>query len=1092
VQQTQNVQSKLKAYKQKYYLGLLLKGIITTLILLSSIVIFSSVLEYTLWMNSWLRGILLFSIIAILFYIGYKNIILPLIFITNVARGISDDDAAKQLGKLFPSISDQLLNFIQLQRIEGNNDLVQASLQQRNISFENFDFSSSINLKYSVTSGKYLLLLVAIILFIYLWNPNVLISGSERIINFQESYAPVAPFDFTVQNEKLLAFENEDFLLQIKLTGNSFPKDLYLIDGTRKIKMRASGNQLYEYNFEKIKVKKDFYLEAAGFRSKQYKLIIVSRPSLINFDVRLNFPAYIKRKQETLSNTGNLRVPEGTKATWQLLTDNTQRVDFIFENNVLPENIKLIDNQYVTYNKTLLDNSIYSIRLHNDFGSNIEGLKYTIDVIADEQPTINLNAFQDTTLYSFISLGGNIADDYGLTKLKLYYTIDSNHEYQSISIPIDLDQSQQSYFYQWSFDSTLMANGKTLKYYLQIWDNDKLHGNKSTKTGVYTLKIPSKKQVKQKMKEASQKAEKNINKTLEEAQDLKKKLEDAEERLKGKKELTWQDESLLKDIIKKKEALNKALEKLREENKLNTLQQKRFTEQNKKLAEKAEQLQQLMDELLDEETKQLYEELQKLLEEQQDVDQIQNLMEQINNKENNLEKELERTLELFKKMKFDYEINEKINELNQLKKNQEKLKEDTGNKETNNDELLNQQEQIEENFNEIKEDLKELEKLGEELKNPENLPDQEKLFDEIQEAFNEAKENIEKQKSKQAKKAQEEISKKMNDTAKELEQMMAGMEMMQQQENLDNLRDIVHNLLKLSFDQEEIMNAFREVDQSDPRFVELSQQQINLKGNSEIIKDSLESLSNRVFQIKSFVTRELNDMNSHMDASAYAIKERKKNDAVSKQQFAMTSMNNLALLLDDVLEQMQQQMSDGMGKPSPGQKKNETPGLSELQQQLNKKIEDLKKSGKSGRQLSEDLAQMAAEQERIRKALEDAQEKFNENNGGEMPGNGISEKMEETEIDLVNKEITNETIKRQREILSRLLEAEGALREKELDQEREAESAKEIDNIVPKAFEEYFKMKEMEIELLKTIPPKLYPYYKNEVNDYFKRIGNTQ
>jgi hypothetical protein len=32
-------------------------------------------------------------------------------------------------------------------------------------------------------------------------------------------------------------------------------------------------------------------------------------------------------------------------------------------------------------------------------------------------------------------------------------------------------------------------------------------------------------------------------------------------------------------------------------------------------------------------------------------------------------------------------------------------------------------------------------------------------------------------------------------------------------------------------------------------------------------------------------------------------------------------------------------------------------------------------------------------------------------------------------------------------------------------------------------------MKEQEIELLRTVPPKLFPYYKKEVSEYFKRLG---
>ena len=98
--------------------------------------------------------------------------------------------------------------------------------------------------------------------------------------------------------------------------------------------------------------------------------------------------------------------------------------------------------------------------------------------------------------------------------------------------------------------------------------------------------------------------------------------------------------------------------------------------------------------------------------------------------------------------------------------------------------------------------------------------------------------------------------------------------------------------------------------------------------------------------------------------------------------------------------------------------------------------------------------------------------------------------MEETEVDLVNKQITQKTIQRQKEILTRLLEAEDAMRERDKDEERKAETGKDYDKQLPKAFEKYLKIKEQETELLKTIPPKLYPYYKKEVNEYFKRVGN--
>ena len=72
----------------------------------------------------------------------------------------------------------------------------------------------------------------------------------------------------------------------------------------------------------------------------------------------------------------------------------------------------------------------------------------------------------------------------------------------------------------------------------------------------------------------------------------------------------------------------------------------------------------------------------------------------------------------------------------------------------------------------------------------------------------------------------------------------------------------------------------------------------------------------------------------------------------------------------------------------------------------------------------------------IRQQLEELR---NEMSGGEK-GNidKMIKQMQENEIDIVNNQITIETIKRQEEILSRLLDAEKAEREKEQQPKRES------------------------------------------------------
>jgi hypothetical protein len=110
---------------------------------------------------------------------------------------------------------------------------------------------------------------------------------------------------------------------------------------------------------------------------------------------------------------------------------------------------------------------------------------------------------------------------------------------------------------------------------------------------------------------------------------------------------------------------------------------------------------------------------------------------------------------------------------------------------------------------------------------------------------------------------------------------------------------------------------------------------------------------------------------------------------------------------------------------------------------------------------------------------------------GEQGGGGTGElkkMMEQTETDLVNKRLTEETIMRQQQILTRLLEVEKSARERDQDTKREAQAAQVKTPIFPPAFDKYRINKERQTELLRSTPPSLTPYYQREVGEYFQKI----
>ncbi len=1085
-----HIRARIKAYKNKHYLSVLIRGVLVGLGLILTVFLAVNLLEFLFRFGYLLRGFLLFVFLGAVVYVLYRYIGNPLINLMNGGKGMSEEEAAKRIGQFFPAISDKLLNLLQLEQTATENSLAKASISQRSAFLKDFEFSTAISSSNNIPYLKYTLVPLAILLLILMVQPSFIEANTKRILYFNEDFVAEAPFDFILENEHLKGFRNEDFTITLSMDGNSVPAIAYLLDRERRIKLLPDGDGNFSYTLEKLQYDKQFQFEAAGFFSKTYEIKVVDRPDLKSFDVALTYPSYLGRKNDRFTNTGNLQIPEGTKVTWLFNTLATDSVAITFNGERPVEEILRDGDDIFSLERTLSESTDYDIKMFNEHGSNKDAVRYQVFVDKDAYPEIQLEQYRDTTLFSFIAFRGTVQDDYGLSRLKLFYRLVGKEDTFS-ELPIDISaQPNQRFYYQWDFDSILYNEGASLEYFLRVWDNDGVNGAKSSKTATYTFRIPGEEEINEEMDRMSEKAEKDIERTLKKARDLEQKLETAEERMKAKQELSWQDEQLMKDILQKREELSEELKKLREEYKNSLEKMDRFQQnENKQLREKAEKIKKLMDELLDEETRKLYEELEKLLEEQRDTDQMRDKLSKLNKKEQNLEKELERAFELLKRWKLEQKIDESLKELEKQQTSQEELAEKTEKEGTESkEELIEEQEELQEEFKKLQEEIEEIEELNQDLKQPESLPDTQEEEEEIEKAQEESKEDLQENKPKQAGEKQKKAAGQMKKMEEKMQQMQSNMTMESMMEDIDDLRAIMQNLLTLSFDQEKLIEEFREVQQSDPRFVSLGQDQLKIRDDAKIVEDSLLSLAGRVFQIESFVTREVAEMNTHLDNGMDGIRERKKQEAMVSQQFAMTSINNLALLLDDVLQQMQNAMAESMGKGKKG-KPNQMPSLSQQQEMLNQQIEELQKGNKQGRELSEELAKLAAEQERLRNAFEEMQKMIDQEKGGQKPGEGIPEKMEETEMDLVNKRLTQETIDRQREILTRMLEAEDALRERDMDEERKAETAKEYDKLRPKAFEDYFKMKEQEIELLRTVPPKLFPYYKKEVSEYFKRLG---
>ena len=1106
------IDQKIGFFKRRYYLNLFIRGAILVPAFVLGYLLVASLLEYNLWLDRTARFFIFILFFLLVGFCFFRFLWKPISWWI-YKKGIGEEESAKIIGNFFPTVADRLINIIQLASLKKKNSLLEASIAQKSGELRSVPFEKAVDINANKKYLRYLVLPVVVILFVVIIDRNIFTKSAVRIVKFNQEFSPEAPFHFTILNKTLTAFFNEDFKLNLSLKGSAIPESAHVILGNQRWKMENTGVGNFQFTFEKVQRSLSFQIEASGFYSELHKINLVNRPEVTQLKISFSFPPYLGRHQEEITNAGNIEIPEGTRVTWMIEAAFASKGEISFASDH-PENMQLVDNQSFTFGKNFNNPDQYSIVLENESSKNKDRISYSIDVIKDQYPEIFVENLRDSILYKSILLGGHVKDDYGISELSLNYSVENGSytdKKKTISIPVT-KQAQQNFFYSWGIDSLHLKPGEKITYYFEVWDNDGVNGRKATRSSIYTFMLPTEEQLKNDISNQQESAENKIDKSVQKAKNLKQSIDEAQQKLRGKQSLDWQDKKLLEDMVEQKEKLDQAIEELQKENKLLEQKKKTFTEENERIKEKSEQLQKLMDELLDGETKKLFKELEKLLKENADLQQVQKLLDKMDRKEIDLEKELERTLSLFKQLQYDYKLDQAINEIKSQIEQQEKLLDQTeetsgeksnDNKEKSNssedknngksekkssEQLAKDQEDLKKEVKNLQDEIEDLKKIGKEIDREEgNVPSQED-FEQLENSEEQSQKSLEQGNPKKSTGEQKKSLSQMKQMQKQLQGMQNSMEMEIDVQNLESLRQIVHGLIKLSFDQENLMKEFAAVQQSDPRYIQISQSQLKLHDDSKMLEDSLLDLSKKDPFMGSIVIKEIGELNDHIDKAVENIRERRKSNAGIEMQFSMTNINNLALMLNDHFEMLMNMMANSMPSKGKGNKGKKLPSLGKMQQEINDKIEQLKNGQKTGRQYSEELARMAAEQARIRKALQEMQEKLKKE-GGQIPGNDIPGKMEQTELDLVNKQITEQTIRRQKEILTRLLETEKSMREQNLDDERKGEAAKDYNKEIPRAFEEYLRLKEKEVELLKTLPPKFFPYYKREVNEYFKRIN---
>ena len=1116
---TEVLVEKIEQFISKYYKDRLLRGVLYSIALLVAAYLSVVLLEHFGQFNVGVRTFLFWTFLVLAIGVLVKFIAIPAFHILRISQTITQEKASELIGEHFGEIKDKLTNTLQLRamRDEANElerALIEASLGARSRELEHVPFTEAIDLDQNRRYLKYALPPILIVLVLLFAAPSLLKNSTGRLLEHRTLFAPKAPFEFEIMNDKMSVAEMGDFELKIKMSGDAVPSHVYLKVGEIRVRAIRSSNTEHTHVFRKVAETLEFTLEADGFTGGPYELSTLPSPSITQFEVHLEYPLYLNMEDRSTQNVGDLSIPTGTKVSWSIHSKNTDHIQIVFGDSSVTE--LDLRGDLATYQDRYLSSSSYSILPSNQYMTGEAITEYRIQVIPDLYPGISVEERHDTTTTKRTYFHGIIEDDHGLKDLYFQYrsTNSSTSDSGSISpgrIRIDLPPGRTLHeiYYAWEISDLDISPGDEIVYYFEIWDNDGVNGSKSTKTPLRTYRAPSLDELIAKREEQSEKIEDDLEKSIKEAQELQREIERLNKDLLEKKDIDWQDKQRIESILNKQKDLQQQVQDIQKENRSKNLEQNEFRTPNEDLLEKQMRLEELFDELMSDEMKELYEELQKLMEEM-NKDQLQEKLEEIQLSDEDIEKELDRTLEIFKQLEFEMKAEDLTQKLEELAKKQEALSEESLENRSDKKDLEQKQEELKEGFEDVKKELKELEEMNKELESPNDIPEMQKNMDQVDQEMQKSGEQLEKENNKKASESQKSASEEMEQMAMKMQSMMSSGQQQQMQEDLDALRALLENLIELSFDQEALMGELEELGTKDPKHVDVGQEQKKLKDDAKVVEDSLFALSKRIPQLSSTINKEISSVNHNMDKAVDLINEsfssnRNRPKALERQQYVMTSLNDLALLLDEAMQQMQKSMANKM----PGTGNCEKPGgagskpsmskMKGMQEQLSKQLEEMQKAkgkgegktpGSGGQGMSKQLAQMAAQQAAIRKEMQKMAQSLNEGGKGAGKGlNEVAEQMEEIEKDIVNRQIDQETLNRQKDIMVRLLESEKAEREREMDQKRRSTEAREKESDAPEKYFEYNRSKDQEAELLRTIPPALRPYYKQRVNEYFSKFG---
>ncbi len=1110
-----NLVNKLKRYYRSENLLTITNGVFRFITLSLPLLLLFVLIESFFTLSSSGRFVLLIGLFASLAALLVIYVALPLI---RAFRNYKNSllTTAVRVGQYYKGVNDRLANALQLyQNHERDKErysiaLVEASLNQVAEELKQEDFNQHLNRTAFRKSARNMVGAGGLFFAVWILLSAQLSSAFIRLTHPGQSFQTTVPVTFVVKPGSTAVLKGDDVPLRVWLSDSSITQPMLEIQNqsaTQTVPLEKTDDDTFRYTLAGVRDTLFYSVRASTQSSPLYSISILERPILRTLQLKVTPPAYANMEAYFLDeNIGDVSALEGTRVNLSGFANKQLNSGFLLfsDSSQVPLDI---NNRNVKSNFIIRKDDVYAIHLLDEFDiTNDEPIEYKIRMIPDNYPFVrivlpgkDIDLGEDMVL----PLAIEAQDDFGLSKLRLGFQIISGGEgevdssrfvFQEIQ-GYEKNTDQLNIALQWELAQMEMYPTDVLVYFVEAYDNDTVSGPKKSSSNIYRARFPSLYEMYQDVASQQDEATESVSGALERSRELKQKIDEMSLEMKRNLDMEWQQTQEIQDAVQKQQEIQEQLEQASQQ--LDEMMEKIQKNElfSQETIEKLQEIQELYKDIM---TPELQEAMEKMNEALQNLDEqmVQQAMEQLQLNMEEYNKTLDRTLSLLKKLKAEQKL-EQAQKLSQdLADRQSEVTENSQKQDSDSSRLEREQQQIAQDTEALSEMLDDLQQEMSEIPNSpqeqiaatREQMQQDNLQQNLQELQQKMQQNQMQSVPRQSAQAQQSFQ-NMADKLQQAQQQMSGQ---MQQQAMQAMRKGSREMLQLSKQQEELMQQTDGLPRNSTQFSQTAEQQQEIASGLKRVYDEMSDVMKKNFGIDPRVSKSIGQALSEMDQSLSSLEERNSQRAAQSQGNSMASMNEAVRQMQNSMQNMMQ--GSGSGSMSYQQFLQQMQQMGESQGQINQQTQNMGSGMPMSMGQQAAISRLAAEQRQLRKSMEQLAREA----GGmsEVLGSleKIAEDMEKVEQDFEEKKITRETIQRQNRILSRMLDAQKSVHQREYSRERQAETGKQYMTTSPDELPENLgeRLDQLQQDLLRAKKEGYSRDYLNVIEKYFKALTENE